>query len=265
MGRFIQANLVPRNAVAKTAFASAEDAKRTIEFTREISAGLRGDFPSKAEKEHFNDCRLFLKTVDGSQGSPRVTPTGDRFVELYHSDPEAAWRWLSIRAGWLNYWPNESLAQKTSVIAKDLGVRVNLFDSVLRTLSILQVIEPEQLGFSFAEFFHVMDDDRNWEWSPSGFVDQIVQCRRAGKVSVTKGSTLLDMEPHYGAPRDSMNTFFAKFFVQTGIVTILASADGRVKHERIALNSRMWSDPHTLRMYRHVISYPAKGEMRPDE
>lgn len=264
MGRFMQANLVPRNAVAKTAFASAEDAKRTIEFTREISAGLREDFPSKAEKEHFNDCRLFLKTVDGSQGSPRVTPTGDRFVELYYSDPEASWRWLSIRAGWLNYWPNESLAQ-TSVVAKDLGIRVNLFDSVLRTLSILQVVEPSQAGFSFAEFFHVMDDDGNWAWSPSGFADQIIKSRRIEKGLVPRGSTLLEMEPHYGAPRDSMNTFFAKFFVQTGIVSILASPDGRVKHERIVLNPLMWSDPHTLRMYRHVINYPAVGEMRPDE
>lgn len=258
MGKFLQANLIPRNAVARTARASADDAKRTIEFVRDIAAGVRSDFPDKAEKEHFNDCRLFLKTVEGSQSSPQVTAVGDRFVDLYQSEPESAWRWLSIRSGWLNYWPNNSNAQ-VSAIARDLGVRSNLFDSTLRTLAILQVVEPDQQGFSFSEFFHVMNDDQNWQWSTSGFVDPLLEARRNGDVLPVRGSTLLEMEPQFGIPRDSINTFFAKFCIQTGTMLILGSDDGSTKHDRLVLNPHMWSDPHTLHMYRHVIRYPVRS------
>lgn len=255
MGEYLPLMPYPRNAFAKTGAESAQKAKDTISLVRAIQAGREKGFDSKAREEQFNDARLFLRTVEGAIGSPTITDLGYRYEQYFELSPGRAWRWLSIRGAWLGFLPNSS-GSSLNKVATQRGDQVNLFDLLIRSMSLLEAEPGANSSITIDEYVEIMSDDENWNWTPYGIAPKVLELRKNGGSSgTTTGKHLLQVESQLGLARDSLNTLFAKFAVQTGLFELRDDGSGNPHHSvRISPDAR--SQPFLANLLDHTLKYP---------
>lgn len=255
MGDLLRQFTYPRDAIAGSPSQSADRAFYLIATVR------RGALNDKATQNHFTDSKAFLGIVDGDTASPVVREIGELYAQRYAADPISAWRWLLTTAMWLYAFPNRSGAH-TNRVARALGIKVNFFDLILRTLHHLSAV-PGGEALYFEELLPVLDDDHHWDWNPLGVAPAILMARGGSGAVTTQYSRplLADLEDQYGVKRDNLAATFKKNFAQTGLFSLVSNAQDQPIG--IQLSTETQVDGIYRDRYKHALAHPMFTEATP--
>ena len=254
MGTLLRSFTYPRNAFASSAESSAQKVLDVLARAETGNLLESSSEPGKIKDEAFNDMRLFLAVVGGPVGEPFVTEVGNRFRRLADQSPVSGWRWLLTRSMWLYSVPNGSEAAYNKP-AKELGIRFNYFDMILRLVVHFSALPRPANTLYFDELFAVLDDDANWSLSSEKLHDKVLDAREALGLehSEEHGSLLDQLEPQYGVGRDYMNTIFKKAFLQTGLFDLVGASN---KIRGMRLDPGAYDNPVLGERLRFVLDNP---------
>jgi len=255
MGELLKQFTYPRDAIAGSLRQSADRAFKLIALVE------KGQLNDKATQNHFTDSKAFLGIVDGDKKSPVVREIGELYAKRYGEDPISAWQWLLTTSMWLYAFPNRSGAH-TNRMVKELGIKVNFFDLILRTLHHLSAV-PGGEALYFEELLPVLDDDHHWDWSPLGVAPAILKARGgSGEVSTPYSRPLLaDLEDKYGVKRDNLAATFKKNFAQTGLFSLVSNAQDQPIGIQLSTDTQV--DGIYRDRYKHALAHPMFTEATP--